>query len=306
MKNQLNGDEDAWEDEEWGFYEDLSFKDGFEDESDTFDEDMTQTNFKSIDVAFENVSKLALSEAEVFFDSAGKEISKDEFKKQLQLLYRQGGRNKDAVDEWHKILGLWTQDPSKDPIAQILQRTKTKEKRLNDCEKFSILERYRLITQRVADSRMMRFIGNHDASENWLNRSSKEVITVNKNGALNTVSITDKFDKENRNNEFDTDYHEHHLLDRIKNQDDYAFILQDVPPGSAIKLSRLDTTSVDDEFLDAIKEINDDNKQSFLIDILDTLRKGDLEGLTKRIKAEKGEIKPLEDFSSLIHLYLFS
>ena len=45
---------------------------------------MTQTNFKSIDVAFEDVSKLALSEAEVFFDAAGKEISKDEFKKQLK------------------------------------------------------------------------------------------------------------------------------------------------------------------------------------------------------------------------------
>jgi len=85
VKNQLNGDEDAWEDEEWGFYEDLSFKDGFEDESDTFDEDMTQTNFKSIDVAFEDVSKLALSEAEVFFDSAGKEISKDKFKQQLKF-----------------------------------------------------------------------------------------------------------------------------------------------------------------------------------------------------------------------------
>lgn len=84
VKNQLDGNEDLWEDEEWGFYEDLSFKDDFEDESDTFDEDMTQTNFKSIDVAFEDVSKLALSEAEVFFDAAGKEISKDEFKKQLK------------------------------------------------------------------------------------------------------------------------------------------------------------------------------------------------------------------------------
>ena len=219
----------------------------------------------------------------------------NEFRKQLKFLYRQGGRNKDAVDEYHKVCGEWMNDPKKDPIGTLLQRTKTKEKRLNDCEKFSILERYRLITQRVADSRMMRFIGNHDASENWLNRSSKEVITVNKNGALNTVRITDKFDKENYNNEFETDYHEHHLLDRIKNQDDYTFVLKDVPPGSAIKLSRLDTTSDDDEFLDAIKEINDDNKQSFLIDILDTLRKGDLEGLTKRIKAEKGEIKPLEE-----------
>ena len=68
VKNQLDGNEDLWEDEEWGFYEDLSFKDDFEDESDTFDEDMTQTNFKSIDVAFEDISKLALSEADVFFD----------------------------------------------------------------------------------------------------------------------------------------------------------------------------------------------------------------------------------------------
>ena len=59
--NQLNGDEDAWGNQEWGFYEALSFKDDFEGDSDTFDEDMTQTNFKSIDMAFEDVSRLALS-----------------------------------------------------------------------------------------------------------------------------------------------------------------------------------------------------------------------------------------------------
>jgi hypothetical protein len=84
VKNQLNGDEDAWEDEEWGFYEELSFKDDFEDESDTFDEDMMQTNFMSVDVNFGDVSKMVLSKSEVFFDSSGKEISKDKFKEQLK------------------------------------------------------------------------------------------------------------------------------------------------------------------------------------------------------------------------------
>ena len=60
----------------------------------------------------------------------------DEFRKQLKFLYRQRGRNKDAVDEYHKVCGKWMNDPKKDPIGTLLQRTKTKEKRLNDCEKF--------------------------------------------------------------------------------------------------------------------------------------------------------------------------
>ena len=143
-----------------------------------------------------------------------------EFRKQLQLLYRQGGRNKDAVDEWHKILGLWTQDPSKDPIAQILQRTKTKENRLNNCEKFAVLGRYRLITQRVGNLRTMRFIANHDGSENWLNRSSKENITVDENGVLHTVKISNIVEINNRDNEFESDFHELPLLERIKEHND--------------------------------------------------------------------------------------
>ena len=126
-----------------------------------------------------------------------------EFKKQSQFLYRQGGRNKDAVDELHKVLGLWAQDPSQDPIGQLLQRTKTKEDRLNNCEKFVILERYRLITQRVGNLRTMRFIANHDGSENWLNRSSKEDITVDENGVLHTVKISNIVDINNRDNEFE-------------------------------------------------------------------------------------------------------
>ena len=55
-----------------------------------------------------------------------------EFRKQIKLLYQQGGRNKDAVDEYHKVCGKWMNDPKKDPIGKLLQRTKTKEKRIND------------------------------------------------------------------------------------------------------------------------------------------------------------------------------
>ena len=61
-----------------------------------------------------------------------------EFNKQLKLLYRQGGRNKDAVEVFHKVLGEWTNDPNADPIGKLLPRTNNKEKRLNYCEKFKI------------------------------------------------------------------------------------------------------------------------------------------------------------------------
>ena len=54
-----------------------------------------------------------------------------------------------------------------------------------------------------------------------------------------------------------------------------------------VPLENKDFQVPNEQVTQILKEVNDDNKQSFLIDILDTLRKGDLEGLTKRIKAEK-------------------
>jgi len=218
-----------------------------------------------------------------------------EFNKQLKLLYRLGGRNKDAVDVFHKVLGEWTNDPNADPIGKLLPRTNNKEKRLNYCEKFKIQESYRLITQRISDTRIMCFIGNHDASEKWLDRSRKEVIHVDENGQLSTLEITTKVEKENYNNEFESDWHEDRLLERIEKKEDLRFILENIPPEVAINLYKLETTSDDDELLKAILDINDDLKQSLLFDILQDLRKGDLDAVDKRILAERGEIKPLED-----------
>ena len=126
-----------------------------------------------------------------------KYASTKEFKKSLGELVRKGGRNKDAADVYSKVLGDWANSPNLDPIVTKLNRTKSKETRLEHCEKFVILERYRLITQRISDSRIMFFIGNHDESEKWLNRSRKETVHIDNVGKLFVVERSNEVKQDN-------------------------------------------------------------------------------------------------------------
>lgn len=75
VKNELDDDEDRWEDEGWGFYEELTFKDSDESIFSDVDETGIETIISSDNEYFDKFLEYALKRANAFFDSSGKEIS---------------------------------------------------------------------------------------------------------------------------------------------------------------------------------------------------------------------------------------
>ena len=167
------------------------------------------------------------------------------FRKILSKLYNQGGINKKVVDEFHSMLGKHAQGFDDDPIAKYLQRTKHNETRLKNCEKFVIRKSYRLITTTQSNMRIMCFIGNHDASEKFLNQSRKREIFIDKDDQLNSVNVTENI--ENYDNVFESDHSKLPLVDRFPTKEDLNYVLSDIPTNVAFIISRFDTDTSDDE-----------------------------------------------------------
>jgi len=84
VKNVLDNNEDLWEEDDWGFYEELSYKMDKEEIFSDVDEDMIQTNVKSDNDNISDFIEHCLGKAEVFFDIDGTEISQDEWKKKIE------------------------------------------------------------------------------------------------------------------------------------------------------------------------------------------------------------------------------
>ena len=84
VKNVLDNNEDLWEEDGWGFYEELSYKMDKEEIFSEVDEDMIQTNVKSDNDNISDFIEFCLGKANVFFDIDGSEISRDEWKKKIE------------------------------------------------------------------------------------------------------------------------------------------------------------------------------------------------------------------------------
>lgn len=84
VKNTLDNNEDLWEEDGWGFYEELSYKMDKEEIFSEVDEDMIQTNVKSDNDNISDFIEYCLGKAEVFFDVDGSEISQNEWKKKIE------------------------------------------------------------------------------------------------------------------------------------------------------------------------------------------------------------------------------
>ena len=221
-----------------------------------------------------------------------------QFKKFEAKLFNQGGINKNVVDEFHSMLGKHSGGFEDDPIAKYLRRTKNKETRLKDCEKFVLRESYRLITQKQSNKRTMCFIGNHDTSEKFLNQSRKQELFIDEDQQLNSVTVTENIN--NYQNVFDSDLIELPLVDRFPTKEDLNYVLSDIPTNVALTISKFDHTTSDDEILQTILEINNDRKQIFILDVLTELRVGDKNAVKNRILVEKGELRPLGNEEELI------
>tara|TARA_B110000027_G_scaffold2270_1_gene1982 strand:- start:197 stop:556 length:360 start_codon:yes stop_codon:yes gene_type:complete len=84
VDNEMAGNSESWEDNEWGFYEELSFKVVDESIFDDVDETGVQTNISKGNEHFDKFLTYSLDKSDAFFDENGTEIEKQEYEVQVK------------------------------------------------------------------------------------------------------------------------------------------------------------------------------------------------------------------------------
>ena len=84
LNNELDGDEDRWEDEEWGFVDELSLKNINEEIFEKVEETGVETIIFSSNDSFKYFFDFAAKKSDIFFDKNGREISAEEWVGQVE------------------------------------------------------------------------------------------------------------------------------------------------------------------------------------------------------------------------------
>ena len=79
IENKLNNDEEDWENQEWGFLEEIDLKFTNEKIFSDVDEDYVQTNISSKNMYIKEFIELSLNHGDVFINEHQKIIEKKEF-----------------------------------------------------------------------------------------------------------------------------------------------------------------------------------------------------------------------------------
>tara|TARA_B110000967_G_scaffold74425_1_gene76968 strand:- start:779 stop:1108 length:330 start_codon:yes stop_codon:yes gene_type:complete len=79
VKNELGGDLDRWEDEEWGFFDELSLKNINEEIFEKVQETGIETIIFSSNDSFKDFFNFAAKKSDIFFDKGGREITAEEW-----------------------------------------------------------------------------------------------------------------------------------------------------------------------------------------------------------------------------------
>ena len=206
------------------------------------------------------------------------EIYKD-FKFSLQKLYQKGGRYQKAAEKAKQVVGdiQMNVDPFKG-----LKTTNHGENRIKHCIKFDLIGFCRLITIRDNGVWTLCYVGNHEDSDNWLERNQGLTLIVNSKNELITVrkSIDVKHAETRLSGE--SDLADGPLIKRISTR--YIDKISGGVPYSLMqKFSELGTISDEDDILKLALDIENDRKTDVFFDVFLCLRNGDIDGAKQRV-----------------------
>ena len=84
VETELDGEEERWEEEMWGFEDELSEKMFNEDIFSDVEETGIETKISQSNDNFDEFLVFTIKEADIFFDGAGNEIDKNEYEKKVR------------------------------------------------------------------------------------------------------------------------------------------------------------------------------------------------------------------------------
>lgn len=202
-----------------------------------------------------------------------------------------GGQSRKIAQKVSAVLGSIDDE---NPFVG-LTITNNGESRIPKCVKYDLGSGWRLVT--VQDSRTCGFIfvGDHDAVDRFLDENRGQRFAYDSKGDLVTVpgarpvrqGVPPKWG----------DHDSHRRLTQLLG-DDEDFVLDGVPIKAVRQIDDLTKYSTAPEIEAALATIAEDDRRSFVYNVLTLICDGDEDGWKKRIAYEKGEIVDEEYLAS--------
>lgn len=211
-------------------------------------------------------------------------------KEQLVSLMKRGGHYQRAAESVKRVFGdisLKATDPLKG-----LNVTNHGESRIKNAIKYDLNGFCRLITIQKDQHCLIKFLGDHDQCDKWLNVNKGLNIGIDENGELKDVYISEKIDDPDLRIHEESDYSEGLLYKKLGNY--YCdFIFKDMPSKLIKIFQEFDSTIEDDEIIETC-ELVKDGMAELIFDVFLALRAGEVDEAKNRIKYYQDEIKLID------------
>lgn len=203
-----------------------------------------------------------------------------------------GGRSQNVAGKLEKMQGRLSMG-EKAPFHGF-NVTNHGESRIKHCVKYDLGDGYRLVTVQNDNYICLCFAGNHEKTDEWINRNRGLEISVNDSNEFTEIRKTIDLEDADSRIIGDSDGTGYKLVERLKGKYQDR-LLSNISPSILLKISVLYTGSEDKTIFEIASAIDDYKHSTLVYDVLILLREGDLEKAKYRIDEYYGEIKSLED-----------
>ncbi len=220
----------------------------------------------------------------------------DDFMTSLRELYRKGGKYQKAAQS---VQGAWGRarmtGASLDETFKGMARTNHGETRIAYCVKYDLTGFARLVTVINNNVCMFLFAGDHDASDDWLNKNrGLDFIAKSRGGkvVLEKVRVSEPEQGPEAVIEGESDLSEGPIL-LLLPQDKRTSILARIKPLVQGELLAVESIASDDELLELSMRCGEPQRQAAVLDVLVSLRSGDVSNAVNRIELFLEQATPI-------------
>ena len=215
-----------------------------------------------------------------------------ELQKQLIALNQRGGNYQLAARKVKEVLGdIKIESP--EPLKS-LNLTNHGENRINHCIKYDLNGYCRLITIQNNGVVFLLFVGAHEECEKWINANKGLQPAIDKEEKdLKNVYISKDINVPEKRVADDNDLSDELLFNKLK--DYYINILSALISGAQyIPFSKMDSSTEEDEILEACIKIENKKVQDLYFDVFMSLKAGRVDEAKNRISLYKEELIAIE------------
>ena len=210
-----------------------------------------------------------------------------DFDRSLSKAFLAGGQSQKKAIRVKAVLGsLGTPDPF---IG--ISATNHGESRIENAVKYGLGDGWRLVTQQTEKTCLFLFVGDHEDTENWLDRQKGIKAAVRDSKA---VLLPGSGQQIEHANEFRADHHDQPLADRL-DPEAMDHVLEGLPRSVARRLESIDARTTTAALEAVTADIKDVRKAQLVHAVFNLLLKGDYDGALAHVDLSMGRIGRLED-----------